>query len=196
MSQYLDGNRFVFNDECPPFTAEDVLSGMGLPKEMIEHGNVRKSYDLVKDEAKDLINMTAGAVYFKMPDSSIPPTPSGTGVVGVILTAGSEISGRSDMYFAQGEYTKGMVINEIADYCLITYEKIIRERLQVLSSRKGMELLRMYEAPEEIPVAELKYVWNALEAEKNIGVYLTRESTLYPVKSSCFILKVKDEGKL
>ncbi|MBQ6968462.1 MAG: hypothetical protein IJP84_11250 [Lachnospiraceae bacterium] len=195
MSDYLNLNRFIFNDECPDFTAEEVLSGLGLPTEVIEKGDYRQEFDAIKKEARELIRMTAGAVYFKMPDSSVPPVPSGPGVVGVILTLGTAVTGRSDEYLAQGEYRKSMILNEISDFCLITYEEMIRERLIVLSKRKGMGLLRMYEG-QDIPVSELQYVWNALMADKNLGVHITRESTLYPVKTSCFIMKVQDDGEL
>ena len=195
MSDYLNLNRFIFNDECPDFTAEEVLSGLGLPTEVIEKGDYRREFDAIKKEARELIRLTAGAVYFKMPDNSVPPVTSGPGVVGVILTLGTAITGRSDEFLAQGEYRKSMILNEISDFCLITYEKMIRERLIVLSKRKGMGLLRMYEG-QEIPVSELQYVWNALMADKNLGVYITRESTLYPVKTSCFIMKILDDADL
>ena len=195
MSDYLNLNRFIFNDECPDFTAEEVLSGLGLPTEVIEKGDYRREFDAIKKEARELIRLTAGAVYFKMPDNSVPPVPSGPGVVGVILTLGTAVTGRSDEFLAQGEYRKSMILNEISDFCLITYEKMIRERLMVLSKRKGMGLLRMYE-DQDIPVSELQYVWNALMADKNLGVYITRESTLYPVKTSCFIMKIQDDADL
>ncbi|MCR4590462.1 MAG: hypothetical protein K5668_06550 [Lachnospiraceae bacterium] len=187
---YLNGNKFIFNDECPSLSAKDILSELGLPKELIEKGKVRKAFDSVQKEIKNLIHMSAAAAYFKMPDKSIPPVPTGTDVVGVIITLGPDISRRSDEYFAKGKYTKGMILNEIADYCLITYEKMIKERLIVLSERKGLVLGRLYESPDEMPVPELKYVWNAVAAGDNIGVNITRESTLKPIKSSCFILKV------
>ena len=195
MSDYLNLNRFIFNDECPDFTAEEVLSGLGLPTEVIERGDYRREFDAIKKEARELIRLTAGAVYFKMPDNSVPPVTSGPGVVGVILTLGTAVTGRSDEFLAQGEYRKSMILNEISDFCLITYEKMIRERLIVLSKRKGMGLLRMYEG-QDIPVSELQYVWNALMADKNLGVYITRESTLYPVKTSCFIMKIQDDADL
>lgn len=195
MSDYLNLNRFIFNDECPDFTAEEVLSGLGLPTEVIEKGDYRREFDAIKKEARELIRLTAGAAYFKMPDNSVPPVTSGPGVVGVILTLGTAVTGRSDEFLAQGEYRKSMILNEISDFCLITYEKMIRERLIVLSKRKGMGLLRMYEG-QDIPVSELQYVWNALMADKNLGVYITRESTLYPVKTSCFIMKIQDDADL
>ena len=195
MSDYLNLNRFIFNDECPDFTAEEVLSGLGLPMEVIEKGDYRREFDAIKKEARELIRLTAGAVYFKMPDNSVPPVTSGPGVMGVILTLGTAVTGRSDEFLAQGEYRKSMILNEISDFCLITYEKMIRERLIVLSKRKGMGLLRMYEG-QDIPVSELQYVWNALMADKNLGVYITRESTLYPVKTSCFIMKIQDDADL
>ena len=195
MSDYLNLNRFIFNDECPDFTAEEVLSGLGLPTEVIEKGDYRREFDAIKKEARELIRLTAGAAYFKMPDNSVPPVTSGPGVVGVILTLGTAVTGRSDEFLAQGEYRKSMILNEISDFCLITYEKMIRERLVVLSKRKGMGLLRMYEG-QDIPVSELQYVWNALMADKNLGVYITRESTLYPVKTSCFIMKIQDDADL
>lgn len=188
---YLKGSRFIFNDECPDFTPETVLSGLGFPSDLIEKGKVRQAFDAVYSEGKDLIHMAAAAAYFKMPDKSIPPVPTGTEVVGVIITLGADITRKSDGYFAQGEYTKGMILNEMADRCLITYEKIIRERLQVLSDRKGVILGSLYEAPEDIPIYELKYVYKAVDAAKTIGVNITRDSTLYPIKSSCFIMKIK-----
>ena len=191
---YLNESRFIFNDECPSLSADEILSELGLPREMIEKGKVRKAFDSVQKEVKDLIHMSASAAYFKMPDTSGHPIPVGTEVVGVIITIGSDISRRSDEYFAKGKYTKGMILNEIADYCLITYEKMIKERLTVLSSRKGMVLGRLYESPEEMPISELRYVWNAVAAGDTIGVNITRESTLNPIKSSCFILKVEEPG--
>ncbi len=187
---YLNGSRFVFNDECPPLSAEEILSELGLPREMIEKGKVRKAFDSVQKDIKKLIHLSAAAAYFKMPDDLVLPVPSGTEVVGVIITLGSDISRKSDEYFAKGKYTKGMILNEIADYCLITYEKMIKERLSVLSERKGMVLGRLYESPEEMPISELRYVWNAVAAGETIGVTITREATLFPVKSSCFIMKV------
>jgi len=193
MSYYLDGNRFIFNDECPDFKAEEVLSGLGFPADLIEKGDIRDAFEEVKERIKDIIRMTSGVVYFRMPDNSIPPTPSGTGVAGVILTLGADVSRQSDEYFAQGEYTKGMILNEIADRCLDSYKKIIEDRLRVLSDRKGVGLDVRYEAPETMPVAELRYVWSALNAGEKMGVNITRESTLYPVKSACFIMKVKDD---
>lgn len=191
---YLNESRFIFNDECPSLSPDEILSELGLPKEMIEKGKVRKAFDSVQKEVKELIHMSASAAYFKMPDTSARPIPVGTEVVGVIITIGSDISRRSDEYFAKGKYTKGMILNEIADYCLITYEKMIKERLTVLSSRKGMVLGRLYESPEEMPISELRYVWNAVAAGDTIGVNITRESTLNPIKSSCFILKVEEPG--
>ena len=196
MSYYLEGNRFFFNDECPDISAEAVLSDLGFPADMVASGKIKEDFEAVKSELKDIIHMSAGAVFFKMPDSSIPPTPSGTGVVGVILTLGADVTRRSDEYFAKGQYTRGMILNEIADKCLIIYEKMIAERLKVLSDRKGMGLSVRYEAPEEMPVSELKYVWSALNANDNMGVSITRESTIYPVKSSCFIMKIKDDSGL
>ncbi len=195
--KYLDANRFVFEDECPSFSAEDVLTGLGFPKDLIERGRIRRDFDLVNDEVKSLIRMTAAALYFRMPDGSFPPVPSGPEVVGVILTLGSDVTQRSDEYFAHGEYTKGMILNEIADLSLIIYEKMLIRRLEVLSDRKGMKLGSLYERPEDVPVNELKYVWEALNAESILGVHFTRESTLYPVKSSCFIKTVEydDNGQ-
>ena len=195
MSDYLEGNRFIFNDECPDFTLDDVMSGLGLPMGMIKSGGISRIFDDIKDEVRSLIHMSAGAVYFRIPDRTIPPVSSGTLVLGVILTLGSDITQRSDEYLAQGEYTRGLVINEISDFCLISYEKIIRERLQVLSERKGVGCLRMYESTGDIPFSELKYVSAALGMEKTLGVYVTRDSTLYPVKSSCFILRVQESGE-
>ena len=193
MSYYLEGNRFFFHDECPDFKAEDVLSGLGFPGDLTKEGKIRDDYEEIAGQIRDIIHMSSGVVYFKMPDKSIPPTPSGTGVAGVILTLGAEVSRKSDEYFAQGEYTKGMILNEIADKCLESYKKLLEDRLRVLSDRKGVGLDVRYEAPETMPVAELKYVWSALNAGVNMGVTITSESTLYPVKSSCFIMKVKDD---
>ncbi len=190
--KYLDGNRFVFEDECPDFPAETVLSGLGFPKDLIGEGSsIRRDFDLVSEEVRKLIRMSAGAVYFRMPDRSVPPVPSGPEVVGVILTLGNDVTQRSDEYFAHGEYTKGMILNEIADLCLISYEKMITKRLEVLSDRKGISLGKLYERPEDMPVLELKYVWQALNADSLLGVHFTRESTLFPVKSSCFIKSVE-----
>lgn len=196
MSYYLDGNRFIFNDECPDFSADEILSGLGFPPELIEVGNARRDFEEVNSGIRDIIRMTSGVVYFKMPDKSIPPTPSGTGVAGVILTLGANVTRKSDEYFAQGEYTKGMILNEMADRCLENYKKILEERLRVLSDRKGVGLDVRYEAPETMPVSELRYVWSALNAEENMGVTITSELTLFPVKSACFIMKVKDDTVL
>ncbi len=189
--KYLDGNRFIFEDECPTFSAEEVLKGLGFPKSLIEGGSVRRDFDAVSAEVKRLIRMTAVALYFRMPDNSFPPVPSGPEVVGVILTLGNDVTQRSDEYFAHGEYTKGMILNEIADLSLITYEKMLIRRFEVLSDRKGLKLGSLYERPEDMPFHELKYVWDALNAESILGVHFTRESTLYPIKSSCFIKTVE-----
>lgn len=191
MSYYLKGSRFIFNDECPPIDPGEILSRLGLPRELTEKGKVRKAFDSVKKEAAGLVHMAAAAAYFKMPDQSIPPIPTGTEVVGAIITIGADISRKSVEYFAKGKYTKGMILNEIADHCLSVYEKMIIERLEVLSDRKGVILGRMYESPEETPVSELKYVWNAVGAGEAIGVNITRDSTLFPTKSSCLIMKIK-----
>lgn len=192
---YLKGNRFVFEDECPNLTAEEVLSHLGFPKDQIENGSVRKKFDEVMEEAKKLIRMSAVASYFRMPDDSIPPVPSGPEVMGVILTLGNDVTQRSDECFAHGDYTKGMILNEIADLCLITYERMILERISVLSDRKGIKLGQLYERPEDMPILELKYVWSALNAESLLGVHFTRDTTLFPVKSSCFIKKVEYDGE-
>jgi len=191
MSYYLKGSRFIFNDECPPIAPGEILSRLGLPKELTEKGKVRKAFESVKKEASELIHMAAAAAYFKMPDRSIPPIPTGTEVVGAIITIGADISRKSDEYFARGKYTKGMILNEIADHCLSVYEKMIIERLEVLSDRKGVILGRMYESPDEMPFSELNYVWNAVGAGGSIGVNITRDSTLSPIKSSCIIMKIK-----
>ncbi len=108
-------------------------------------------------------------------------------VLYVVLTLGSTVQKKTDAYFTAHEYTKGMLFDAMADSCLFAFEEQLRPQIEALCREKHAGIAKRYEGGMNGALSLQRDAAKAVDAARILGITLTEDDMLLPVKSMSII---------
>ena len=176
---------------------DKILRSIGCRKDDSSYLEFKKAFLEVKDESVCVMRPRAAAVIGKIP-AEFPRSVRfyGREIIFFMITLGSEIVVLSDKYMKKGEFIKGMLVDGIAGDCLFSCEKIVLHEIEKHARKEGFGIEGIYDAPEAIEGKMQKLIAAMLDAEKNLGVTVTENYMLSPVKTYACVMPLLDDVKV
>lgn len=109
-----------------------------------------------------------------------------------MLTIGSSIQRLIDRYAADGDPLAASLLNAMADSCLFAWEEQLHSAMLTLCREKNCGILRRLELPSDLPMHTQKAVFEALDADRTLGLSLTEGYMLSPEKSMSLIFELDE----
>ena len=107
-------------------------------------------------------------------------------IAGVICTIGDQLENASRKYFSEGQYTRGYLFDQVGSLSVARLASQVAELLR-------RELNALYWAPgddtTDITLSTQRWLFDSIPAQK-IGVRLTNQNVMAPVKSLSFFLLI------
>lgn len=114
----------------------------------------------------------------------------GSEVLYMVVTVGDGITKLSKKYFDQGDYLNGMLVDAMADSCLFQFEEELLPNIKAMCQEHGCGVARRYEAPTDIPMELQKTAFEAVEADRTLGLGISSGYMYHPVKSVCQVFEL------
>lgn len=115
-------------------------------------------------------------------------------VIYALVTIGAKISEKSAEAFAGGDYVEGMMIDAMADSMLFSLEEDIQRELREFSAGWGKGICKRLEIPRDLPMEIQKEAMEQTEAEKRLGLRLSRGYMFWPLKTVSQIYLTTDRA--
>lgn len=119
--------------------------------------------------------------------------PSLGRVLYVVLTLGPGIQRKTDAYFAAHEYTEGLLFDAMADSCLFAFEEQLLPQIEALCREKQVGIAKRYEGGMNGHMSLQRDAAEAVEAARTLGVSVTKDDLLRPVKSMSLVYVLSDD---
>lgn len=160
----------------------DCYEGSDLYDEIVEE------YCEIEEEIYSLCEPVCLIEYGSIgPELARDGVPEGTPVLMVLYSVGGKVSDRSNCYFAEGDYLKGMLADAMADVALFSMEKGFRPYLKEKCGELRMGISRRLEAPQDISMEAQKVIFEKTGAAEKCGMGITSGYMLDPVKSNAVL---------
>lgn len=119
--------------------------------------------------------------------------PNGEQRLYVIMTLGSVVSRQEQLYFRDGHEAEGVLFSALADSCLFAFEKDLLSQIRMICQEKGLGIAQRHEAGVDVPLSVQKDAIQAVAAGRTLGVTVSKEQVLMPLKSMCLIFDLTDD---
>jgi uncharacterized 2Fe-2S/4Fe-4S cluster protein (DUF4445 family) len=104
------------------------------------------------------------------------------------VTLGAPIEDRIQLLFDEGEYLEAMMLDVIADELLFTMSNEMYEEIIQACRPLGLKLsCRVSPGDDSFPMSYQKVIFDALKADLNLGLEMTKAYMLKPVKSMMYM---------
>lgn len=117
----------------------------------------------------------------------------GNPVIYVLITIGNEITKLGRMYFNQGDYLLGMLVNAMADDYLFQMDEIIRKTVKEKCAVRHMGIAIRLEAPLNIPMNAQKVILDEIKAAQDLQMDVTEGFMYTTVKTTGYILVLTED---
>jgi len=108
-------------------------------------------------------------------------------IAGVVCTIGDQLESVSRKYFSEGQYTRGYLLDQVGSLAVARLASQVAEQLR-------RELNALYWAPgddtTDVTLSAQRWLFDLIPAQE-IGVRLTGQNVMVPVKSLSFILLIR-----
>lgn len=111
----------------------------------------------------------------------------------VVTTLGAAVSRQGEHYFQEGNEWEGMLFNALVDSCLFTFEKQLLQQIRLICLERHVGIARRHEAGVDLPLSVQGDAVRAVDASRTIGVTVSDDNMLEPVKSMCMIFDLTDD---
>jgi len=109
-------------------------------------------------------------------------------IAGVICTIGDQLESKSRKYFSEGQYTRGYLLDQVGSLSVARLAIWVAEQLR-------RQLNALYWAPgddlNDVTLSTQRWLFEIIPAHR-IGVRLTDQNVMIPVKSLSFFLLIWD----
>ena len=119
--------------------------------------------------------------------------PKGQQRLYVILTLGPIVSRQEQRYFRDGQEVEGVLFSALADSCIFAFEKELLPQIRRLCQEKGQGIAQRHEAGVDMPLSAQNDAIRAVAAGRTLGVTISSEQVLMPLKSMCLIFDLTDD---
>lgn len=117
---------------------------------------------------------------------------SGKKVLYVMLTVGDGICRLGEKY-ASHDMLRTTLLDAMADSCLFAFEEQILPIIRRICKEEGYGIARRLEVPGDFPMEVQKQAYDAVEAERTLGLKITSGYMLDPVKSMCILFELSED---
>ena len=114
-------------------------------------------------------------------------------VLYVMLTIGDGISRLAEKFTAGNEMLKAMIADAMADSCLFAFEEQLLPYIRQFCLEEGYGITGRIEIMRDVPAAVQKTVFEALEAERTLGLSITSGYMLKPEKSMSLLFALTED---
>lgn len=162
-----------------------------------QENKYRKIYRELCRPMQMRIQPKAAAVIDTPQNLSVPcMTGTAPAVLFVLLTIGSSASQLVQAYEKKQDMSMALAANALADGCLFAWEAQLLPMLRQICLESGFGIATRFEIPRDIPAEIVKTAYEALDAERTLGISITPGYMLNPVKSMCLVFALtKDVSK-
>lgn len=156
--------------------------------------DVVKEYEALEEEFYSVIEHVMILQFGKwIPHFDKQDLVEGTPVCYVIFTIGKEISELSSLYFSQGNYLAGMLVNAMANDYTFQLDEEIQKIIRIECALRHVGVLKRLEAPADIPLEVQKVILEETGAAEELNIELTTGFMFTTVKTSGYILVLTED---
>ncbi len=160
-----------------------------------------KSLDLKKDEVMKLYEKLSLAVQMRLgPKAAFfidrPQKQGERTLLYAVFTIGDKVERFAEKYMDEGESLQAVIINAMADSCLLEFEKQLLPIIQNMCLEEGYGMKERFEIPKDLPIETQKKAYEKVEAKRTLGLSITNKGMFSPVKSVSLVFGLtKDTAK-
>ncbi|MCH4188479.1 MAG: ASKHA domain-containing protein [Megasphaera sp.] len=111
----------------------------------------------------------------------------------VVMTLGAAVSRQGEHYFHGGNEWEGMLFDALADSCLFTFEKQLLQQIRSICLERHVGIAQRHEAGVDLPLSVQGDAARAVAASRTIGVTVSEDNVLEPMKSMCMVFDLTDD---
>lgn len=110
-----------------------------------------------------------------------------------LLTIGGNIERRIEAFQKQNDMLSAATLNAMADSCLFALEEQLLPAIETICLEEGFGIAKRYEIPDDLPSEERTAAFDAVEADRTLGLSMTSGYMLHPVKSMTLVFALTDD---
>ena len=110
-----------------------------------------------------------------------------------ILTVGDSVSRMIQTAMEQQDMLQALVLDAMADSCLFAFEEQLLPSVQQICFEEGYGIERRIELTKDVPADVQKDIFEALDADRSLGVSMTSGFMLRPEKSMSLLFELTDD---
>lgn len=111
----------------------------------------------------------------------------------VLLTLGPAVTRQSDRLAADHQFTEDLIFNAMADSCLFAFEKQVLQQLPRLCAERHVGIAARHESGVDIPLSVNREAYDAVAAQRTLGITLTDDLVFIPEKTMCVVFDLTDD---
>ena len=174
---------------------DNVLNSVGVSKESELYEEVLEELQMLLPLAQKKINPIALLGIGNLGNQKvIRDGKIITDVLYSICSLGKEMEAWSTLYFSEGDYLKGMLVDAIADDYLFQMDGQLEEAVIELSRSKKKGIVGRAEIPKDLPMNIQKDAYDATNAMEN-GISIKPSYMYDPVKTLCSVYLLDENEK-
>lgn len=181
--------RIIVKDFKFNIDKNSILNSIQCYRDNRDFDKISIMYEFLKATAFDLVKPKA--VFLISYNKNIFVSPHLTNcshLIYVAYTIGSDISEQIYKFFKADNYLKAIFLDTIANKILFNMEDTLLNVIKQYCIERDLGINIRLEPSKELNLESQKIILEELQANQLIGIDITQNYMLYPIKSNTFIL--------
>lgn len=184
----------IYSDKDVNIDLNIVLAMLECKKDNPAYDEIVAIYNKQLPIVKEMISPKGAYITGELlRDGNREDIVAGSKVIYSMVTLGMRICSYIDSCMERDALT-GLIVNHMADSCLFGFEDKFRKVIKEYCTIHNIGISGSYSVPDCIPMECQHDAWTILNAEKNLGIYLTSAYMMSPIKSDSTLYAISENS--